>query len=428
VYTAEGNPNSKRKPPKDRNLGALRWTSSEVDYLFVEPPERLQMDKNSSRTQRTALSAPSKQEPWRQLDLLRDEKQKSQVVLTHARFDDMKAPQTATWMLLASDLPGFQKVLAERMRATPDDVHLLRLEQDSTSGTEHEAVCGRHRALAQKQDNAADLQYISIRCLDDEEQQDAAFIAAQEKWPDHPWLAMATAKALAERGDYGRAQPMAEQAMNVLNALRPQLALDVARLRRLNSATPDMPDLSKLVRHSDTLGMMTNIETGHGLDDTPLAPYAALARGDVGKAAKFARQLEAGRERALRAVASSEGATADMIDEAFAQPLEEDADFETTMAMYGLALRTGHDAAPFAALLRKQLGEQAPDVVAFMDQLNRDHAASAIHAALPHSDLRLRLHALHAAVVLFGEAAPGSWRREVYRGLFVGERGYLRPL
>ena len=117
-----------------------------------------------------------------------------------------------------------------------------------------------------------------------------------------------------------------------------------------------------------------------------------------------------------------------LIDEAFAQSLEEDADFETTMAMYGLALRTGHDAGPYAALLRKQLGEQAPDVIAFMEQLDRNQAASAIHAALPHSDLRLRLHARHAAVVLFDDAAPSSWRREVYRGLFVGERGYLRPL
>jgi hypothetical protein len=31
-------------------------------------------------------------------------------------------------------------------------------------------------------------------------------------------------------------------------------------------------------------------------------------------------------------------------------------------------------------------------------------------------------------LLLQGEAGPPAWRREVSRGLFVGERGYLRSL
>mgnify|MGYP003693782673 CR=1 FL=1 len=48
---------------------------------------------------------------------------------------------------------------------------------------------------------------------------------------------------------------------------------------------------------------------------------------------------------------------------------------------------------------------------------------------LPEFDLRLRMHTLHAAVIMLDRRAPGGMANAKPRvGLFVGERGYLRNL
>jgi hypothetical protein len=302
---------------------------------------------------------------------------------------------------------------------------LLRVEQDTTSGEAHAATCDRHRALAQKNPEA-DLRYLTIRCVEDAEQRNAAFVEAQSEWPDHPWLAMAAGATLAERGEYVRAQPMIEQVIRKLPAMRERLALDAARLRRLNAAG-NQADIQSLTRFSSSIETLAGIESGRGLEDTPLAPYAALALGRIDEAAKMARAMTEGRERALRIIATSEGATPAMINEALELPVDDDSDYQSLIAMYALALRAKHDTAAYAAQLNKQLGDEGAEVVNYLERIGHGNPAAA-YATLPRGNLALRLHSLHAVLLLHGAAAPPAWRREVSRGLFVGERGYLRPL
>jgi hypothetical protein len=194
VYTPEGGAAPNNDPnnhdgPKERTLGTPRWLTTDVDYLFVEPPQHIQLDKNKSRAFRTALSSLSHSEPWRQTEDLGSDEERARLILTHARWDDTKAQQTQEWMQLASGDPRFAKLLDERVRAAPADVVLLRLEQDTTTGEAHAAACARHRELAASKPRAS-LEYLAIRCLDDEEQRNAAFIAAQENgrtMPGWPW-------------------------------------------------------------------------------------------------------------------------------------------------------------------------------------------------------------------------------------------------
>jgi Zn-dependent protease with chaperone function len=427
VYTPENQKQPKNfQAPREQPLGAPRWITAEVDYLFTEPPKTLRLE-NSSRATKRVLSAPSGEEVWRQLRLIDDEKTQKQMIITHARWDETNSATSYDWLQLATANPEFPALLAERLRRTPDDVMLLRMEQDTANGDAHAAVCARHRALAQKNAVDAGLQYIAIRCIEDESAREAAFIAAQEKWPSHGWLAMASGGTYADRGDYQRAQPLFDRAVIALPAMRPKIALDAARLRRLNAAPDESPDLRSLVKAADDVETMTAIESGFGLDDTPLAPYAALARGNIEEAALLARKLTDGRERALCIAATSEGASPSLIREALSLPLGESSDFETNMAMYALALNTRRNGAAYAAQLQKQLGPQGSNMVAWLDALNRGGNAATAYANLPRGDMRVRLHALHAARLLFGSGAPNAWRRVVYRGLFVGERGYLRP-
>ena len=69
--------------------------------------------------------------------------------------------------------------------------------------------------------------------------------------------------------------------------------------------------------------MLLSIETGRELEGTPLEAYASLARGNLDAAVRQANAHKEGRERVLRLVASSEGATRAMIDEALALPLDD---------------------------------------------------------------------------------------------------------
>jgi hypothetical protein len=66
-------------------------------------------------------------------------------------------------------------------------------------------------------------------------------------------------------------------------------------------------------------------------------------------------------------------------------------------------------------------------VTGYLDAVHRKGEVDAAYAALPQCDLSVRLRSLLSALLL-GDAAPDAWRREVSRGLFVGERGYIRPI
>ncbi len=304
---------------------------------------------------------------------------------------------------------------------------LLRFEQDSSEGEKHQAVCERHRTLAEATPAVADLQYLRIRCMGDDQQKNAQFVAAQEKWPDNPWLSLAAGATLAERGNYLQAQPMYELARKRLPAMRSYLSLDAARLRRLNSVD-GKSKLADLVPNSDHLAMLMSIETGRDLDGTPLEPYASLARGKLDVAVRQANTVGEGRERVLRLVASSEGATPAMINEALALPLDDSDDFETSIAMYAVAVRTLRDPSPYAAQLEKMLGQEGKPALDFLESLRRGGDPEQARAMLPAFDLRLRMHALHAAVIMLDRRAPAEWRKEATLGLFVGERGYMRSL
>ena len=427
VYTPEGAGNSNPgSAPSERQLGTQRWSTTSVDHVFEIPPEHLQTTSSSGATYRNVLSAASDAAPWRQVEMITTPAEKSRLVMTHARWDNTSSVRILEWLDLASKEPDFGALFAARLKQNPKEVLLLRFEQDNSEGEKHDAVCARHRTLAEAQPAEAGLQYLRIRCMGDEQEKNAQFTSAREKWPDNPWLSMAAGVTLAERGNYLQAQPMYDLARKRLPAMRGYLALDHARLRRLNSVDGKV-DLADLISNSERLGMLLAIETGRDLDGTPLEPYVSLARGKLDVAVLQANKNKEGRERVLRLVASSEGATRAMIDEAMALPLDETDDFETAIAMYAVAVKTLRDPSPHVAQLEKMLGPEGKPLLDFLEYLRRGGDPVRARAMLPEFDLQLRMHAIHAAVIML-DRVPVEWRTEVSRGLFVGERGYVRNL
>jgi hypothetical protein len=94
--------------------------------------------------------------------------------------------------------------------------------------------------------------------------------------------------------------------------------------------------------------------------------------------------------------------------------------------MYAVAVKASRDPSRHIAQLEKMLGEQGKPVLDFLENIRRGGNPAQARAMLPDFDLQLRMHALHAAVIMLDQRAPEDWRRDAARGLFVGERGYLR--
>jgi Zn-dependent protease with chaperone function len=425
VYTPEGSgdSNSADQPP-EQQLGTMRWSTTSVDHVFEMPPERIQSSDKYGATYRDVLSAASDSAPWRQVDMITRPAEKSQLALVHARWDSTSSEKILDWLELASKEPDFDALLAARLKQSPKDVLLLRYEQDNTEGEKHDAVCARQRAMAQAAPTDANLQYLNIRCAPRDEDKNALFTAAFEKYPQNAWLTMASAVTLAERGDYAEARPLYDRARNVLPAMRGYLALDHARLRRLTA--PDARiQVADLAGSSEQLSMLNSIERGLNLEGTPLEPYASLARGNLQLAEQQANKIKD--KRVWKLLAISDGATYAMIDKALSLPVDKEDDFDIVIGLYAVAVKTSRDPSRHFAHLEEIMGQQGKPVLDFLENVRRGGDPAQARAQLPTDfDLRLRLQAIHAAVIMLDRRAPDGWHDEVARGLFVGERGYLR--
>jgi len=406
----------------ERQLGAARWQRIKVDYLFEEPPHSIKLNSNSNGY-REAVRAASEAAPWQQAELITNETERANLVLAHARWDDTSSHTINEWLALAASMPEFTRLFAERLERTPADVILLRFEQDYAQGSKHEEVCARQSARAAAQPANGDLQYLAIRCMADNTRQNAEFIAAQKKWPDNAWLSMAAAATYAEMGNYAAAAPLYEKSRRELPGLGEYLATNIARVRAISDERK-VSEMHDLLRVSQQLQFYAAIETGRDILNTPLEPLALMADGSLDSAVQSAQRFPQVKQRVMRLVAASYGATPQMITAALDLPVDEDSDISSTFVMFALAANTGRDTSIYAARINKLLSQVGPPVVQFLEKVRRGEDPVQARQALPTTDLGLRLYAINAAVIMLGPRAPQSWRKEVLLGLFQGERPY----
>jgi Zn-dependent protease with chaperone function len=412
-----------REPPPVRHLGAARWqTASSFDHMFEEPPESIETSSGGN-TYREVLGAAIEASPGQQASLVTDVAERSRMTLAHARWDSTESPRISDWLELAARDPSFDALLADRLKQSSTDVVLGRFEQDFSQGAKHDEVCARHiqRSAATPQD--PDLLFLAIRCAPGEAEQNARFIAGHEQWPQHPWFTYAAGGSHADAGDYAKAEPLYDEARRTLNPMREYLNLEIARLRRLNGHG-EPAALGDLANTSSYLASMLAIESGEAEAGSPLEPYAMIANARLDDAARLAKAAGDDGHRLLRLIATSDGATAGMIEDALALPVAGE-DGDLVVMMYALAARNGRSTAPFETAIRATAPQTAEGVVRFLESLKRGEDPARARAALPSLRLSGRLNLLYAGVLLLGPNAPAEWRREVERGLFVGERGYL---
>jgi Zn-dependent protease with chaperone function len=407
----------------DRVLGPVRWTSTDANFVFEDPPE--QISSKSGGGTRTAVSAVGHDNPSALLTLVPSEAEREKVIAMHARWDASDTRYAAYWLAAASRSPAFAEILQARLALQPNDVLTLRAEQDYTDPQLHAEVCNRHRSAAGAQRDNVDLQYLAARCIEDEAQRDQEFSALYAKAPEHGWLALAVAYTYLQHSRWSDAIAPLDVARRHVASMQERLAVDTLRVRRMLSTDGDA-QTTDLVAGSDALRYYLAIQSGAGLQPGNDMAYYHLNRGNLDEAAREFAQARQGDPRILRLIAASDGAPRDSIRAAMALPIAEGLDPESIWTSLALALREGKDSEPYLSVLRSyKMDGQQQQIVDFITTVRRSGNSADAERLLDGVDAVGRGHAYSAALVLMGEEAPVEWRRAVNRLLFVPERPYF---
>jgi hypothetical protein len=408
------------KPSTPSVLGSARWSSTQADFVFTDPPRSVSSSTNHAM--RSVLSALGGS-PQRMLGALSDPAQQRDLIEVHARWDAGDAAYTAEWLQLASTLPTFADIVRARLARDPLDVHNLRLEQDAAPGSAHQTACNRQRQMAQVTPNDSNLQYLVARCIDDVTEQNQRFRELQKQWPHNPWLTLGAAYAEAGDAHWREADKLFGQVMAALPELREGLIVEESRISRV--LRDDERAYVTDSQQSDILQVLKTIEAQPPPDGGEIGAYASLARGNIEAALRDRTLAPANRAHLLRLAAASEGASKSVIDEALTLPPALGLDDDTLIPTLIIDEKSGQDSV--SATERQSavnIPHQAQIVRAY--ELVRSHALpSAVDAAVSGMAPTDRGHIYAAAALLWGQQCPPQWRRLARELLFATERPFF---
>lgn len=408
----------------DRKLGAPRWTSSSADVMFEEPPESVRTKFGGAT--RDVLVGLGDIPAQRQLELLESDEERARVAAVRARWALKNGPHAMTWLHLASQAPAFKGVLQERLAADPNDVLARRLQVDTAPDeAARTAACEQQQALARAAPDNVDLSYLSVRCLQDEQEKDAAFVAGNRAHPEHPWFAFASAYVFAQRAQWDQAASRFEVAVSGIASMAEHLMVDYARVVRMRDADAATPKLKSMATRSNGLRIQLALESGEDVPPGHLRAYAQLAQGKLAEAVQTASSDPETHARVQRLAAASDGADESLVAQALALPVELGLTEATVWSAVGLAARQGGELAPFRELAQQSAGDMFDVIWSFTD-------AKALRSDLEAANERLlglgpsqRGFAVTVGAVVLGKDAPAQWRRESQALLFAANRPYF---
>lgn len=417
--------------PGERRLGLPRWSETGASLIFKEPPSSISAPRGSGGGTREVLSGYAGEAPSEQLALLTAEQDRVGLVRVHLRWDPLDAPAMIDWLQAADAMPERGKWLAERLQQAPDNVLLLRAEQEyATEPAAHDEVCQRHVARAKAQPDNPDLAYLATRCLPDGPAKNAAFVAGSGRWPQHGWFAYAASYAHSETARWTQALDALAVVRLHLPAMAQDSVIEEARLLRYTGAP--YARLVELTHVNPRLNNLLAMEVASRPRDPTTQAYADLASGRLQRALERLPETgdSAQAARLLRLIAASDGAPAEALKRAAALPAQLGLDLPTAWTTLGLALRDGGDAAAAKALLAGSGGgarmqHQVEQVRRFVEQARRGLRGPQLERLLDGTVPGLRGHAYSTASVALGQRAPAAWREAASKLLFATERPYL---
>lgn len=403
-------------------IGPVRWLDSGADHVFTEPPKSVSGSKYSSGSYRTVLTGAADATPGAQTELIADPKQRDRVVMLHLRWDPTNTYAMEEWIELASKVPGFDNMLAERLGQTPGDVLLRREQYDRADPARQAELCRETSASAAAKPDDPDLAYLALRCAPDGMMNSAGFRAAAARWPQHGWLANSIAHDQLESPSWADAAPALEQAMRLLPQRAPVLALDLARLKRYQDPQAGLGTLPDV---SPSLRQLLALEKGSGPALSADNAFAMVAKGACDAALDYAKGSSDREAYLLRLIAASDGAAPATVARALALPPERGQNAATAWLMLALAVKTGQDTPARRAEALAAGGRYGKQMMAFFDSVHKGVPPAVAERALGSVHPTARAYAYSAALVVAGKRAPPAWRSAVQRLLFASERPYF---
>ena len=422
-------------PEAPQTLGAPRLVAVSVDHVFEEPPRSVST-KHGEGAVRRVLHGFAGSSPEEMLIPLRaDVPAMRRLALAHARWDPDSNGDVEWWLSAAAGESEAKAIVEQRLRETPDDVSLRRMEQSlSPTGPAHEAICDVDRARAAARPDDADRAYVALRCDLDGPARDAAAVAAHKRWPDNAWLAYGAAWSDAENDRWQDAIADFEQARRGLPRLAEETQAMALRILRYTDASA--ASQRALSTQSQRLSIWTAADDENwrpsGGDGAVVTAYAALARGDFSAAAgEGLEPFDAARLERFQG--ASDGASPELVRRALALPLDAGMETDSFWATTGLALRQHQDTAALHALLADPTRVRTASSQSHLQRMwdlvvaTARPGARAITAADLHGlDPEERGHVYAALAVAAGAQAPPAYRLNANRLLFAFERPYFR--
>ena len=411
---------ARRRP--ERMLGAPRWTRSSATVFFESPPDSV--NTSDGGVALLVVSGLADTPPGRQLAALSTDADRQRMIAAHARWDATTSPGILEWLALVHNvLPDSLGILAARLAEAPNDVVLLRVEQDAATAASKDSICVRHRAKSDAAPDDANLRYVASRCIADRPAQQQAFLDGYARWPDNGWYANAAGYTFAENGEWARALTALDAARGRLRPLAAHIAVDLARIHRLVDG--DSSHVTAwLGKSSPELHYLATLESGHGLASSPMRAYSELGHGNLDKAMTLAHADSEVEARVLRLAAASDGATPDLQSRAVALGPKIGVDEYTRWASIALALRMGRDHTPFLPTDESMERKEVDRFATIINLVRRSDIAAAEQAM---NGLRpsLRGQAYVIGVIVLGGKAPAAWRSAAKGLLFASERPYF---
>jgi len=410
-------------PVPERLLGTPRWLTTGADVLFEDAPT--QISTKGGGGSRRVLSGMVDVSPQTVLDGLKDERERTRLLTTHARWDRLDTPASVEWLTAALASPVREQVLRERLDEAPDDVLLRRVELDSASPEQRPAVCDGHRARAASRPDSADWQYLVTRCIDDAAEQERRQVEGQRAHPDHPWFSYAAGSDAAAHARWPRALEILERAHAGIPAFQTHLALEMVRIRRMLGETRG-PAFDRLTKGNVSLKEQLQMESGTVKGDGLPAAYAALAKGRLNDALVKAGPWPEAEIRLLRLTAASDGADAVHLGRARLLDTARGVDGDTVWSTVGLAIRERRDWSTLEPMMAQASALHARAMRRFVQAVQAHQPSASAEPLLDGMPPFLRGQAYSLAVVAWGAQAPAAWRLGAQRLLLVTERPYFR--
>lgn len=409
---------------EDRRIGAPRWFSSSASVLFQEPPESVKT-KGGGAT-RDVLAAVVGLRPNSILYYVDKKEEMQAMIKQHVIWDNANSPFIAYWLSAADVDPkiDISSLLKQRLKHYKNDMSAMRGLQDYASNKDaYNKICEEHRALAKKHKLNSNVQYLSARCISDENLKNETFMLGADQWPDNSWFNYAAGYNLMEIGNWKKADLLLNKTIKSNRSLSEIVTVDLWRVKQLLK-TDSAKTRTELSRRSQELSRMLNLESGKGYSKSPYRFYSLLDKGNFKEALKAAREMDEP-QRYIRMLAASDGVPPAIIREALKFNTKKGIDASTVLISWSLAVKTKNNTTQYEKMTKTLLrsGDAALKV---LNKIRKKGAYKAFENDLNGLNITERGYTYAAACALLGKKAPVKWKSKAKKILYASERPYFK--